>query len=314
MFAVSVALGALVFGSVLFVLTRVAGSWQVGHGGTPRSVSVLGQRWGYPAANASALAIAVLAGFGLMVLVVTIRAAVREMRAAAAFGRALEVPARTSAVGARIVEDDRPQAFCAGLFRPCVYVSRGALGMLDAGELRAVLAHEHHHARRRDPLRLAATRVLGEALFFVPPLRELVRRQDSLAEIGADEAAVAALGGDRAALASAMLSFSEANGTGAEGLAPERIDHLIGEGRLWRVPVVSLLVTCVCVAALVVLAGLAAGSAHGSATLALPLLSAQPCVVMLALVPAGAVAAGLLCARRRTRPLPAVMRHARTPG
>jgi hypothetical protein len=144
--------------------------------------------------------------------------------------------------------------------------------------------------------------VLADALFFVPSLRRLVQRQHSLTEIGADEAAVAAGGGDPAALASAMLSFSEASGAEAAGVAPERVDYLVGEGPHWRFPLALLLVVCFCLAALVTSVELAAETARGSTTLALPLLSAQPCIVMLALVPAGVALAGILCARRLRRP------------
>jgi len=45
---------------------------------------------------------------------------------------------------------------------------------------------------------------------------------------------------------------------------------------------------------------LAGRSASGSASLAPPLLSAQPCIVVLALIPAG-VAAKIAGLRRRTR-------------
>jgi Zn-dependent protease with chaperone function len=302
LFTVNVALGALAFASVLFVITRLAESWRVGPAQSAHSVSVFGQRWSYPVANAGAVTVAVLAGFGLIVLVVATRAATRELRADAGFRRALAELAPSSVHGARLVEDDQPRAFCAGLIHPRVYISRGALAMLGPAELEAVLAHERHHARRHDPLRLASTRVLADALFFAAPLRALIQRQHSLAEIGADEAAVAAAGGDRAPLASAMLSFSDADGTGTEGLAPERIDHLVGEGPAWRAPLAPLLFTYFCLAALVTLVALLAETARGSATFALPLLSAQPCVVMLALIPAGAAVAGLVCSRRRTRP------------
>jgi hypothetical protein len=67
-------------------------------------------------------------------------------------------------------------------------------------------------------------------------------------------------------------------------------------------PLVLLLVVCFCVGSLVTLALLAAQTARGSATLAPPLVSAQPCIVMLALIPTGVLVAGLLSVRRRTRP------------
>ena len=58
-----------------------------------------------------------------------------------------------------VVNDSSPEAFCAGFLRPRVYVSRGAVELLTPDELRAVLQHEHHHWRMRDPLRLASARV-----------------------------------------------------------------------------------------------------------------------------------------------------------
>jgi Zn-dependent protease with chaperone function len=308
MFAVNIALGTFAVASVLFVLTRLVETWRIGSGQAPDAVSVFGQRLSYPAANAGAIVVAVLAAFGLIVLITAICAAARELRADARFRGAMtrQLPARVQ--GAKVIDDDCPQAFCAGLLHPQVYVSRGALEILGAAELSAVLAHEWHHARRHDPLRLAATRVLAEALFFVPPLRELVQRQQSLTEIGADEAAVAAGGGDRAALASAMLTFSEGSGAEAAGLAPERVDHLVGESHRWRLPLVLVLVICFCLAALVTSAVLAAETARGSATLAPPLVSAQPCIMMLALIPTGVALAGLLSVRRRTRPSRVVVR------
>src|SRR5207237_9218309 len=88
-----------------------------------------------------------------------------------------------------VIADEQPRAFCAGLLRPRVYVSSGAVALLDEAALRAVLAHERHHARRWDPLRLAIARVIARALFFVPGLAELVRRQRAIAEVRADERA-----------------------------------------------------------------------------------------------------------------------------
>jgi Zn-dependent protease with chaperone function len=38
------------------------------------------------------------------------------------------------------------------------------VALLDDSGLDAMLAHEHHHARRRDPLRLATGRVAGVGL------------------------------------------------------------------------------------------------------------------------------------------------------
>ena len=46
------------------------------------------------------------------------------------------------------------------------------------------------------------------SLFFMPGLRELIRRHQALAELSADESAVNAGEENRSALAEAMLSFS----------------------------------------------------------------------------------------------------------
>jgi Zn-dependent protease with chaperone function len=301
MFALDLALGTFALASAFFVFTRLLESWRVGSRHAPEVVSMFGQRLSYPLANTGAIVVAALAALGLVILIATARAAVRELRADRRFRRAMATQERSSLLGTRIIDSDQPQAFCAGLVRPEVFLSRGALELLSAAELSAVLAHERHHASRRDPLRLAVTRVLADTLFFVPALRRVIARQQSLAEIGADEAAVASAGGDRVALASAMLNFSEASGADAAGLAPERIDYLVGETGRWRLPLALLLGIAFCLAVVVALAILAAETASGSASLALPLVSSAPCVVMLALIPAAAASAGVLHARGCSR-------------
>src|SRR6202007_1303672 len=99
----------------------------------------------------------------------------------------------------------------------------------------AVLAHERHHARNRDPLRLACGRAFAASMMFVPPGRHLVQRQHALSEMGADDAARAE-GIERSALAGAMLSFSEASGPVPVGIDPQRIENLLGEPPQWRFP------------------------------------------------------------------------------
>jgi hypothetical protein len=180
-----------------------------------------------------------------------------------------------------------------------VYFSSGALELLDEPALAAVLAHERHHARRHDPLRLACGRVLAAGLFFIPAMRGLVQRQHALAEISADEAAVLSAGGDRAALAGAMLSFSQGSDADALGIDPERIDYLLGDRPQWRFPVALCLGAAVALSLLIALAVLAAHTAAGSATLAPPFLSSQPCVAVLAMIPAATGLAGLAYARAR---------------
>jgi hypothetical protein len=166
-------------------------------------------------------------------------------------------------------------------------VSTGAVAVLDDAALNAVLAHERHHARRRDPLRLAAGRVLAAALFFLPELGDLAERQQALAELSADESAVNGRPANRSALARAMLSFSDAPASaGATGIDPARVDHLLGEPPSWRFPAMLCVAAASVLGLLVAVAVLVGRLASGSATLALPFLSRQPCIVVLAAIPA----------------------------
>jgi len=292
------ALGGLGLASSLFVVVRVAGTWRVAPSARIHHLEIAGQRLAYPAANLDAIAILALAALGLLVLGIALWSAMREASAAARFSGRIQGRAIGRTGGAVVIDDDRPQAFCAGLWRPQAYVSRGAVELLDAAALRAVIAHERHHARRRDPLRLAAGRVTARALFFLPGLAALVDGQQALAELGADESVVIAAPASRPALARAILGFSDAAGPGA-GVDPARVDHLIGESPRWRFPVAL----CACAAAicllLVAVSALLGRVASGTASLAPPLLSAQPCVVVLALVPGMALLVGATWRRRR---------------
>jgi Zn-dependent protease with chaperone function len=301
MFGTTLALGLLAALSAGVAVLRVLESWHVGSASSSRTISIAGQRFSYPAANAAAVIVVALAALGLAMATATACRLGRELLRDRRFRERLRSGARRQLHGAWVLEDDRPQAFCAGLLRPRVYVSSGALELLDEHALAAVLAHERHHARNRDPLRLACGRALVAGMLFVPALRRMVQRQSALAEIGADDAARAE-GAERAALASAMLSFSEAAGDDAVGVDPERIDNLLGEPPQWRFPLLLSVLTTAGLASMLALAVLAGRVASGSATLAPPFLSAQPCVVVLALVPAAALAVAARRARDgRTR-------------
>jgi Peptidase family M48 len=298
-FGVSLLLGMLGFASGAFVIARLFASWHITAGHAAHEISLFGQRLSYPAANTGAIIVTVLAGMGLLMAALAVWAVVRELRADRSFGRALAGRSPRPLHGAWVIDGRRPQAFCVGLLHPRVYVSTGAMELLDAPALAAVLAHERHHARRHDPLRLACGHVLAQSLFFVPTLRRLAQRQHALSEISADEASLLSTGGDASALASAMLSFSQASSEQALGVDPERIDFLLGERPHWGFPVSLCLAAAAALSLFVALAVLAGHAATGSATLAAPFLSSQPCVAVLAMLPACAGIAGLAYLRTR---------------
>ncbi len=137
---------------------------------------------------------------------------------------------RTGVQGVDCVDSAEPLAFCAGALRPRILVSQELAGRLRPAELDAVLFHEAHHARRRDPLRRAALRAAGDAFFFVPLLDWLARRQLIVSELVADRAALQQVGPNP--LAGALWTLGSAPGIGgvaAFGGAIEfRVAQLLG--------------------------------------------------------------------------------------
>ncbi len=293
-------LGILALVSFVLVFTRLFERWRVTPHAVSHRISILGQELSYPLANVAAILVLGLALLGAIVVALTIATATREARATRGFGRRLAGGRQQAVKDAFVIDDARPQAFCVGLLKPRVYVTTGALAILDDEALEAVLAHERHHARRRDPLRIAASRVLARALFFLPRLAELGRRRETLSEISADETAIKAAPANRSALARAMLSFADSPGADeSAGIDPARVDHLLGEPPSWRFPTFIFLVAVLMLALLAAVAVLAGQEAAGSASLAPPFLSAQPCVAVLALIPAGLALVALVVARLR---------------
>jgi len=307
----SLVLGGLGLASAIFVVARLLESWRVTPRAASHQISIFGQKLSYPAGNVDAIVIVLLAALGLVVTTRALTGAARELQASRRFHRFLSGQPPQALHDALLIDDAQPRAFCAGLLRPRVYVSTGALALLDDAALSAVLAHERHHARRRDPLRLAAGRVLARAVFFLPELGDLVERDQALAELSADESAVNELPANRSALARAMLSFSDTPAHGdSTGIDPARVDYLLGDPPSWRFPTLLCLVATSVLVLLLTIAVLAGRVASGSATLALPFLSHEPCILVLAAIPA---ALGVLATnyRRhlRLRPAPGATPH-----
>lgn len=254
-----------------------------------------------PDASVTSVAGLGLGSLAVAVVMLALRSAVRQLRASRRFVRGLTVTG-SGPRGAVLFADARPQAFCAGLLRPRIYVSTGAVCSLNTDELDAVLAHEAHHARLRDPLRVLIARVLGDALFFLPAVRRLGERYSALAELAADGAAVRARGTQP--LASALLVFEAADPV-VVGIAPERVDHLLGDRPAWQLPL-ALLAWAVVVLTAVAVVALRLEAAQGASPLSVPMFVADLCMVTMAVLPlvlgAGALLGGRrLLAARRTR-------------
>ena len=165
-----------------------------------------------------------LAGLGLLLLGIDLVALARTLRRgrpapvepspqhAAALREAL-APLAAAGMAPRLLllDQSMPSLFCAGVWRPAIYVTRGALDLLDPGELRAALAHEQAHLARRDPARSWVMLGLRCAMCLNPTFQVLARALARDAERLADERGVE-LGADRLALASALLKLHRAAG------------------------------------------------------------------------------------------------------
>jgi Zn-dependent protease with chaperone function len=302
LFGLSLVIAAGALGAVGLALVDGASAVRLAPTGSVPRFSVLHQAFTYPSANVAAVVVLVLAALGVLVVSQLTWAAVCEVRAQRRFARAIAARRPRTYGGVVVVDDDRPQAFCAGIVRPRIYVSTGTLRRLRPDELEAVLAHEEHHRRRRDPLRIAVARMLGHALFFVPVLRRLSDRYCAMAELAADAAAVRTTRGGGATLASALLRFSaSSHPRAAVGIAPERVDHLLGRTPSWRLPGALLVTGTATVLTLSVLAWQVGRMAIVHATFDLPFLSSRPCVMALALVPGLLAAVAVTYLRRPGR-------------
>jgi Zn-dependent protease with chaperone function len=269
-------------------------------GGAARAVSVLGLDLTYPAVNVAAAVLLLLAVAGVGILARAVGEAARLRRDYRRFVEALPVVGTLPGPpSASVIPGNAPQAFCAGHWRPRIYISQGAVDLLSEDELAAVLRHEQQHVEARDPLKLACARVMTRALVFLPALAPLSDRSVEIAEVRADDAAVAAAGGDRGALASALLAFESGSPPGSGGLAADRVDALLGKPVARLLPQRLIVISAAVAAAFVVLLWRMSSVASARGTLGLPLLSAQPCMLVLALVPL--VALVVLVAVRRPR-------------
>jgi Zn-dependent protease with chaperone function len=106
------------------------------------------------------------------------------------------------------LEQAKPQMAIVGLFRPRLFISSGALELLDAEELQAAIAHEAAHHRAGDLWRQLTVRSLPDVLpgtrFFSECERQFFRNvEESADEEGAQ------LSGHAVELASALVKFGK---------------------------------------------------------------------------------------------------------
>jgi hypothetical protein len=115
------------------------------------------------------------------------------------------VTSTSDGTNVHIIEHDAPFAATVGITAPRVVLSRRLLEVLPPEHLEAVLAHEHAHVRRRDPLWKVVASTLTAPL---PPKtrRALLKDLELAAEQSCDQEAAEELG-DRLCVAQAILTM-----------------------------------------------------------------------------------------------------------
>jgi hypothetical protein len=294
-------------GYPLFALVSLLGSAVVALGlgvvagdvslsGSAASVAVSCWHFVFPRLSTPALLVLGMGSLGIAVVVCALRSAVRQLLDNRRL-RPQQTRARIIRVGEQqvlVLDGGSLNAFTAGVLRPRIYLSQGALAALEPHQLNAVVAHEAHHVRRRDPLRLFMARIVVDGLFFLPVLGQLSRQLEALAELAADSAAAEA--GGRSALAGALLAFDSAP-AGAVGIAPERVDALLGCPAQLPLPVLALTAALLAVAALAAIALQMHGATPDGDRVSATQLIEQLCLVLKALLPLALAAALILRAR-----------------
>ena len=138
--------------------------------------------------------------------------------------------ARTRTRNVECIEGSSPQAFCAGVLHPTVFMTAGLIDRLDGSQLDAVLLHERHHADRREPLRRAVVKAASDVFFFIPLLNWWAERRLEESELAADRAAIGQLGRRTVARALWHAAAREPQGLPAFGGAIEaRVAQILGE-------------------------------------------------------------------------------------
>ncbi len=87
------------------------------------------------------------------------------------------------------IQTDEPMVFCYGFLNPRICISSNIINSLSYTELKAVLLHEQHHVKVYEPIKLLLTKIIGNALFFIPGIKNLTKQYAIFSELAADETA-----------------------------------------------------------------------------------------------------------------------------
>ncbi len=92
-----------------------------------------------------------------------------------------------------IINRNRPQAFCFGIFNPRIYLSTGMIELMSQNELEVILRHEKCHLKHRDSLTFILAATIESLFPIFPVFSDLIKIYRTDREINADSVAVGAM-------------------------------------------------------------------------------------------------------------------------
>jgi Zn-dependent protease with chaperone function len=134
-----------------------------------------------------------------------LRRARRQTRTHGEIARITGRPVAVTAAGAVVLDTPRRAAYCVPGRPATIVLTSGALAVLDAEQVSAVLAHERAHLSGRHHLLVALTRGLATSFRHVPLFARGAAEVARLAEMSADD--VAARRSGRRTLVAALLAM-----------------------------------------------------------------------------------------------------------
>ncbi len=87
------------------------------------------------------------------------------------------------------IQTNEPTVFCYGFINPRICISSAVVNSLSHNELKAVLLHEQHHLKVYEPIKLFLIKIISNALFFIPGIKNLTKQYAVFSELAADETA-----------------------------------------------------------------------------------------------------------------------------
>ncbi|MBE0713573.1 MAG: M56 family metallopeptidase [Candidatus Aminicenantes bacterium] len=149
-----------------------------------------------------------------------------------------------------VFEDHLPLAFTAGFLKPRVFISTKLVDILDEKELRAVILHESHHQRSKDPLKGLVVSFISDFLFFLPVSGFLKKTFHLTSELTADAYSINSQV-DPLDLVSSLLKVQKLNGPAASWFfdpTAERAKHLLGQPARLSLPLRKTFLTIILLA------------------------------------------------------------------